>query len=1319
MMHSNFLIFLIFLNCFWHVVFSLLPIMDSFKIASLNLNGAREAKKRALVYQMLNQKRIDVIFLQETHSDLLIEADWRREWRGEVILSHGTSKNAGVGFVFSKAFIPLSIETEHVIQGRCLLVKMKFDFFNMVFINIYAPIVNAEKKCFYEKIGERLENCETEDYVFIGGDFNCTENEFLDRNHAEPHPAAQHVLKQLVSSHSLVDVWRRMHAGFRQYTWSHIKEGKISLARLDRFYCFKHHFNVFKTCQIVPVPFTDHSLLLGSVFIRNILPRSAYWHFNSALIYDQSFKEVLTYFWTGFRETKADFSSIKQWWDYGKVQIRLLSQQHTVNVTRDITESIRDLEMSIVDLERLSDTTGNREYFEALKSKRLTLANLLESKVQGALVRSRMQNITEMDAPSGFFFGLERKQGQRKMIHSLLSDTGQHLSEPGQIRRRAVEFYHSLFRSEYDESERMMEEFCEELPQIYKETSTDLERPLGIQELHTALQSMQGQKSPGVDGLTVEFFKAYWDLLAQDMLEMYNESLATGSLPTSCRRAVITLLPKKGDLQEIKNWRPVSLLCTDYKILSKALATRLGKAMEQVIHRDQTYCVPGRSMVDNVYLIRDILEVSSSLGLQTGLISLDQEKAFDRVEHDFLWKVMRRFGFGEGFIAKIQVMYSDIESVLKINGSLCAPFRVCRGVRQGCALSGMLYALSLEPLLLKIRSEIHGLVLPGFNNKLILSAYADDVVVFIKDQHDVNILIEIIEKFSVLSAAKVNWGKTVALAVGEWPGGLPVLPQRLQWKRDGFKYLGVFLGGKDTVKRNWEDLEQKIQNKLAKWKWLHKQMSYRGRVLVLNNLVASQLWHKLAVLDPPSGLLVKIQSEMVNFFWNNHHWVPQSVLFLSREEGGQGLVHLASRAAVFRLQFLQKYLTGSPVWRDVASCILRRVNFLGLDAALFLTNFSLLKLKGIPQFYQSVFRSCAFFKLHRPDKNNSLYWLLEEPLICGARLDVSDNAVPGFSEVLSESRTVTLRQLIQASGPDFDNAQEVASVIGIRSVRLTRRFLERVKNRLTAEERRLLQWYEKEECLPDSTDPFPEMFLDPDFEEDSGPLLQSTDSKMDLCKTGPKILYRYCTKLLNKRTLQKREVSVWDSKFGGQKTHWRTLYKPPIKKRTGDLQWRILHGAIATNSFLSVISPGVLNECPFCKMSESVFHVFIDCARLTSFFNLLSTFFSFFHMVFSNAVFINGVHHSKTTSFKSRILNYLISEAKMAIYITRRDRMQAGPQFDAVTLWKVNVKARLRLEFCFHRATGNLSGFLSLWGFKNVLCTISDQKDLFYNKLLL
>ena len=124
------------------------------------------------------------------------------------------------------------------------------------------------------------------------------------------------------------------------------------------------------------------------------------------------------------------------------------------------------------------------------------------------------------------------------------------------------------------------------------------------------------------------------------------------------------------------------------------------------------------------------------------------------------------------------------------------------------------------------------------------------------------------------------------------------------------------------------------------------------------------------------------------------------VVFIQRW-GGQGLVHLASRTATFSLQFIQKYLTGPEdlVWRDVASCILRRVNNLGLDAALFLTDFKFLKLGGLPPLLSGCFKSWGL-KCKRSEKCNSLHWLLKEPLMCGAKMGVCCSTVPGLMGVL-------------------------------------------------------------------------------------------------------------------------------------------------------------------------------------------------------------------------------------------------------------------------------------------------------------------------------
>lgn len=133
----------------------------------------------------------------------------------------------------------------------------------------------------------------------------------------------------------------------------------------------------------------------------------------------------------------------------------------------------------------------------------------------------------------------------------------------------------------------------------------------------------------------------------------------------------------------------------------------------------------------------------------------------------------------------------------------------------------------------------------------------------------------------------------------------------------GLKYLGVDLGDESVQQKNWDGIIEKMEGRLKKWRWIHSQLSFRGRVLILNNLIASTMWH---CVEPPTGLLSHLQTILVDFFWDRLHWVPQSMLFLPVEEGGPGLVSLSSRYATFRLQFIQKFLIGSVdvIWREVA-----------------------------------------------------------------------------------------------------------------------------------------------------------------------------------------------------------------------------------------------------------------------------------------------------------------------------------------------------------------------------------------------------------------
>ena len=192
----------VFLNLLVFIFVLISSLMDTFRVGSEC--ECQRTEKRASIYETTKMKHIDVLYLQETHS--------------------------------------LS-EVEHFIDGRLLLMKARFDLFNAVFINLYAPTIVTERKLFLQKVNV-LNGCATEDYLFLGGDFKMYRECGTRPQSCRAAYSFSTGLRQLVYFHGLVDVWRT-HADCRQYTWSRLRESRISSARLDCIYCFKHHFNIF------------------------------------------------------------------------------------------------------------------------------------------------------------------------------------------------------------------------------------------------------------------------------------------------------------------------------------------------------------------------------------------------------------------------------------------------------------------------------------------------------------------------------------------------------------------------------------------------------------------------------------------------------------------------------------------------------------------------------------------------------------------------------------------------------------------------------------------------------------------------------------------------------------------------------------------------------------------------------------------------------------------------------------------------------------------------------------------------------------------
>ena len=219
-------------------------------------------------------------------------------------------------------------------------------------------------------------------------------------------------------------------------------------------------------------------------------------------------------------------------------------------------------------------------------------------------------------------------------MSSLKLPDGRVTTDPKEMRGHAVTFYSNLYGAE-ECDQGSVAELLEGLPQLSPEEKDLLDRELSLEELTEAVGQMTAGRAPGLDGLTADFYKHFWNLVGQDLLSVLTECLERGEMPTSCRRAVLSLLPKKGDLALLANWRPVALLCTDYKILSRVLSNRLKQCLHMIVQVDQTYCIKGRTIMDNLFLIRDTIDLCELYNVDVGIVALDQCQAFDRIDRRY------------------------------------------------------------------------------------------------------------------------------------------------------------------------------------------------------------------------------------------------------------------------------------------------------------------------------------------------------------------------------------------------------------------------------------------------------------------------------------------------------------------------------------------------------------------------------------------------------------------------------------------------------------------------------------------------------------
>ena len=304
------------------------------------------------------------------------------------------------------------------------------------------------------------------------------------------------------------------------------------------------------------------------------------------------------------------------------------------------------------------------------------------------------------------------------------------------------------------------------LPSLAPEQSAEIELLFTLAELEAAVESAAAAKSPGLDGLSYELYKTTFHLIGPSLLKALNHMLAEGSLGTSLKQGVVRLLPKVGGVPTAAQLRPITLLNTDYKLLTKMLVNRVLPLLPSLLTATQLCSVQGRTIFDGAAAVLSAAAFLHQHQLPGYLVSLDFFHAYDRICLQWVDLVLGAMGFGPVLRRTVATLHNGATASFMLH-SLSPEVAATFSLRQGDPFALILFIIQQEPFLQKLQLQLHGLRFAGLREASL--GYVDDVGALSSKLSDLPILDKIVSDYEAASGAILNRNrKSVILSLGSW-----------------------------------------------------------------------------------------------------------------------------------------------------------------------------------------------------------------------------------------------------------------------------------------------------------------------------------------------------------------------------------------------------------------------------------------------------------------------------------------------------------------------------------------------------------------------
>ena len=542
------------------------------------MRGVIDKSKRKSIFETY-RKRADILILQETHSSEQAANIWKNEWGGEIIFNHGTNMARGIAILLKKGMLSHISNVYKDEQGRTIIFDYEEKGVIVSIAAIYAP--NEDRPNYFINIGNEIRK--RSEHKIIIGDFNLTLDVDMDRkNTYTNNNNAKQEVENLMDEFTLRDVWRVQNEEKREYSWFKTNENLSKASRIDFALVSAGLDQKAKAITYLASIMSDHRPLYMVVETQQEDRGSGYWKLNTQYLHDQDYINLIN------DEIKKVIGSVSQSsdinvWEKIKVRIKKASVEYARKKVSENNLVISALSEKVNEYQ--SNFPLNLEEDKLCQETLKELEDRILEKTKGMIFRSKVRWQELGEKSTKYFFSMEKTRYNAKTCYKLLNEEGEEVTESQQILKMQEIFYQKLYSIDEEVNFTLKNTTGIKVPE---EIRMEQEKQISMKDLQQAIKLMNNNKTPGQDGIPVDFYKVFWNQLKQPFMNMLQEVYQSEKLHTTAREGILNLIPKQNkDTRRIQNLRPITLLNTDYKIIEKCIANKMLPALEKIINQDQ------------------------------------------------------------------------------------------------------------------------------------------------------------------------------------------------------------------------------------------------------------------------------------------------------------------------------------------------------------------------------------------------------------------------------------------------------------------------------------------------------------------------------------------------------------------------------------------------------------------------------------------------------------------------------------------------------------------------------------------------------------